>query len=572
MGPTETAPLLAGHEHHGVPPDSLASTPQQSIPSLGPPTGSARPKRLLSFWDGLALVLGLQIGSGIFVSPALVVRSVGSEGTALLIWVIGGTLAWACAACYVEMGTRLPINGGPQEYLAYCFSDLFGFVASWGCIFTVKPCSAAVLALSIAEYACDALALVPEAGSDTPSSERYRKTAALLVVALVTAINCAGNHLSNLSTKILLACKVGGVGFVIIMGFAVLVSSHISSSPTVAANVEPVSPDLGSYTDALLAAMWAYSGWETNIYKLAFVGGELQNPHRNIPRVINTAMVIVVLLSVFSNIAYFSVLSFDEIVRSTTIGLTFSEHFLGRAGGVAYTALICLSSFGTLNVKTFTAGRLTQAAAERGYLPPLVMTVANQGRDDSNNGDNEDNGDNRSTSGKSSYQANLRQRILGTFQRPLRFQDGTIPFSAIIFNSLLTCIFVLVGDLRSLISFIGKVIVIIPLSSLILFQRLRSLPALIRNCRVLDCFSHPCRALVSPVLPETRSEDSNCHHADIQGSCYCDTCRLACSWFYGYSFHCATSAGGYRVHHLLCRERCFPHILHTTKRIGNTGS
>ncbi|KAK4196659.1 amino acid transporter [Triangularia verruculosa] len=458
MGPAETAPLLAGHEPHGVPPDSLASSLQQSppslsTPSLGPPTGSTHPKRLLSFWDGLALVLGLQIGSGIFVSPALVVRSVGSESTALLIWVIGGTLAWACAACYVEMGTRLPINGGPQEYLAYCFSDLFGFVASWGCIFTVKPCSGAVLALSIAEYACDALALVPEAGSGTPSSDRYLKTAALLVIALVTAINCAGNHLSNLSTKILLACKVGGVGFVIIMGFAVLVSSHISSSPTVAANVEPVSPDLGSYTDALLAAMWAYSGWET----LAFVGGELQNPHRNIPRVINTAMVVVVLLSVFSNIAYFSVLSFDEIVRSTTIGLTFSEHFLGRAGGVAYTALICLSSFGTLNVKTFTAGRLTQAAAERGFLPPIVMTVANQGRDGSNNGDNGDNTDHRSVSSRSSCQAPLRQRMLGTFQRPLRFQDGTIPFSAIIFNSLLTCIFVLVGDLRSLISFIGIV-------------------------------------------------------------------------------------------------------------------
>ena len=231
----------------------LADEPQQSPRAhhnadLNP----APKKRLLNFWDGVSLTLGIQIGSGIFISPALVARNTSSELPALAVWTAGGLLAWACAACYIEMGTRLPVNGGPQEYLAHCFGDLLGFMASWGCIFGIKPCSAAILALFIADYVCDVAGL------------GYRSLVALGVVALVTAVNCTGNRLSNVSTKILLACKTISVSFVIIMGFAVLIFPDLLPPPPADAPREPppVKGDAGSYTDALVAAMWAYAGWE----------------------------------------------------------------------------------------------------------------------------------------------------------------------------------------------------------------------------------------------------------------------------------------------------------------------
>lgn len=287
----------------------------ESPPSCTP----AEKKKFLTFWDGVALTLGIQIGSGIFVSPALVARNTGSHVPALIVWTVAGFLAWACAACYIELGTRLPVNGGPQEYLAHCFGDFFGFLASWGCIFGVKPCSGAILALFIADYVCDAADI-----------RAYHSAVALVVVALVTAVNCTGNRLSNVSTKILLVCKTVGVGFVIVMGFAVLLFPSWLPPPD-SDRGEPSEPPTrtsGSYTDALVAAMWAYSGWEV----LGFVGGDLRNPTRNFPRVINASMFIVLLLTLFANVAYFSALSFDDVARATTVGLV-STHFLSFIDG-----------------------------------------------------------------------------------------------------------------------------------------------------------------------------------------------------------------------------------------------
>jgi amino acid transporter len=229
---------------------SSATTPL--LAEHGREAADNRPKpATLSFWDGVALVLGIQIGSGIFVSPALVARNTGSEASALLVWTVAGLLAWTCAACYAEMGTRLPVNGGPQEYLAYCFGDLLGFLTSWGCIFGVKPCSSAILALFIADYIGEAADIAP-----------YNRLLALAVVALVTAVNCTGNCLSNVSTKVLLCCKTIGVGFVIVMGFAVLLFPQLSRSPDPPSVELPPRLMSGSFVDALVAAMWAYSGWE----------------------------------------------------------------------------------------------------------------------------------------------------------------------------------------------------------------------------------------------------------------------------------------------------------------------
>jgi L-type amino acid transporter 6 len=251
-----TTPLL-------VPEPSIVAEDVLSIASTDVSSGENEtvdrevPGRNLGVLDGIAIVLGLQIGSGIFSSPSLVVQKTGSEYVALLVWCIAGMMAWACAACYIELGTRLPFNGGPQEYLAYCFNDLFGFLASWACIFTVKPCSAAILALVISDYVCDALHL------ERGPLDFIRTLTAVGVIGLVTLINCAGNRQSNTVTKALLACKIFGVGFIIMMGLAVQVLPG-SFLPPVSPGISSLSePALGNYTDATLSAMWAYSGWET---------------------------------------------------------------------------------------------------------------------------------------------------------------------------------------------------------------------------------------------------------------------------------------------------------------------
>lgn len=431
--PSDFAPLAGGtsneiHERHASPPTTALDKLDDSEANE-----DVDPKRSLGLYDGIALVLGLQIGSGIFASPSLVTRNAGSKPAALVIWCIAGALAWACAACYIELGTRLPVNGGPQEYLTYCFNDLFGFLASWACIFTVKPCSAAILALFISGYICDAF------GFEENTFDFGKKLAALLIIALVATINRTGNKFSNIATKTALACKIFVVGFVIVAGLMTLIFSRDPASPS-AAPFEPkpvLQPGLSNYTDATLSAMWAYSGWET----LALVGGELKNPGRNTSLVINISMVVVIILSVLANMAYFSVLSVEEIVDTNTIGLVFCRHFLGQASGLLYALVICISTLGTLNIKIFTGARLTQAAAERSFLPPIIITVQREDCEPR----------------REPEEVESRRGISGFLQRQTRYGDGSIPLSAILFNALLASGYILFGEFSALVIFIGIV-------------------------------------------------------------------------------------------------------------------
>lgn len=208
-------------------------------------------KRRLGLLDGVALVLGLQIGSGIFASPSLVVRRAGSELAALAIWCCAGILTWACAACYIELGTRMPVNGGPQEYISNNLNELTGLFAAYGCIFIIKPSSAAILALVIAEYLCAAFSL---------EGRFVQKLASLCIVAAITTVNCLGNRISGLTTKAFLACKVIAISAVILAGLVVLIcpGSHDHLG-----NPQYRSRKLSDYADATLSAMWSYSGWET---------------------------------------------------------------------------------------------------------------------------------------------------------------------------------------------------------------------------------------------------------------------------------------------------------------------
>lgn len=230
--------------------------------ALGRTRGAAQqpkwsPVRNLSLANGIAIVLGLQIGAGIFISPSLVAREAGSKTVALLIWAAAGVITWACAACYIELGTRLPYNGGVQEYLAFCFNERASFVVSWAMVFTVNPCSSAVLALLIATYLSDALAL------EGLVSDVVSNTVAVAIAVLVTVVNCVSNKLTFAVANGLLACKIIGVGFILVMG---LVDYIHPKRLTVAIPKEPVifpAPSASNITDAILSALWAFMGWET---------------------------------------------------------------------------------------------------------------------------------------------------------------------------------------------------------------------------------------------------------------------------------------------------------------------
>ena len=106
----------------------------------------------LTFFNGLGLVVGLQIGSGIFASPNQISDHAGSPGLALIVWVTAGLLAWTGAVSYAELGAAIPRNGGTQVYLSEIFGALPAFMYAWTAVTILKPGSAAIIALVCGEY------------------------------------------------------------------------------------------------------------------------------------------------------------------------------------------------------------------------------------------------------------------------------------------------------------------------------------------------------------------------------------------------------------------------------------
>lgn len=231
--------------------------------------------RSLTFINGLAIVIGVQIGSGIFTSPSTVLESISSPFAAVTVWFFAGLLAWTGAASFIELGILVPRNGGIQEYIRFCYGDACACVATWMLIVVIKPCSIAMVALVFSEY------LFKATGSDTVYHDWYAKILALVTIAIMTFLNCIGTRISARIANLFLVVKILGLGSVVLFGLtsalvrdtdthrsSLVRRSQNASSDTIQHSNGPHRDagqwtTAGMYTDAILAAMYSYSGWET---------------------------------------------------------------------------------------------------------------------------------------------------------------------------------------------------------------------------------------------------------------------------------------------------------------------
>ena len=227
--------------------------------------------RTLTFLNGLAVVLGLQIGSGVFSAPAVVLTLVQSTPIAILVWLSAGLLVWTGASCFIELGTAIPANGGMQEYLRAAFGDDFGFLFAFAWIIVVKPCSVAMISLIFSEYA---LRLVE---ADTEASTWALKVLSLLAVAVITYLNCVSTKAGTRAASGFLVVKIIGLLSIPVLGairsFWTQKSpatlgfedvSGVSITPQNRRSLQiPTWEALGAFVDAIFAALYAYGGWES---------------------------------------------------------------------------------------------------------------------------------------------------------------------------------------------------------------------------------------------------------------------------------------------------------------------
>ena len=409
-------------------------------PILNPLEGPSLEKhKSLTYLNGLSLIVGLIIGSGIFSSPSQVNSNAGSPGASMIVWAVSGLLAWTGAASFAELGGAIPLNGGAQVYLSKIFGDLAGFLFTWCAVFVLKPGSAAIIAIIFGEYMVKAAV-----GADAEDVNVWiNKGVAWACLILVTAFNCLSTRLGTKMSDMFMFFKFIALIGVTVVGIVVAVTGFSYGGRHVPTEWKTVnwfvgtSTDLSSWAVALYAGLWAFDGWDNTNY----VVGEFVAPSRDLPRVIHTAMPLVILSYLLANLAYIFVLPPAIINSSNTIAVQFGSVVFGPIGALVLALIVSASCFGALNATTFTSGRLVYAAGKEGFLPGILGKIGLPGAGP--------------RLGNRSEKRNGAWRTMSRWIGDEGGEIGFTPINAMVFNSLLTAVYVLVGDFGALVTFYG---------------------------------------------------------------------------------------------------------------------
>ncbi|PKI83992.1 hypothetical protein MVES1_002032 [Malassezia vespertilionis] len=339
-----------------------------------------RKRAKISFLDGMALTIGLQIGSGIFSSPGIVTVHAGSIGMSVLVWIISGCLTLTGANSFAELASTIPLNGGAQAYLQYSFGPLISFLYSWTAIVALKPSSGAIIATILGEYTTRVTVHLVNGASG--GFQKYHvgelphtiikaiATCAVLVIIFLQSCHArAGTQVQNAVTlvKIVLLVSIPVMAVVAMARGQIPPESRAAFSSF--SNLFNGSTRMPTqYALALYSALWAYDGWD----QVSFVAGEMQNPKRDAPKAIRYSVLLVTLLFVSVILSYFVVLPQSVVASSNSVALDFGSSIFGFTGGVFFGALVAFSCFGALNGHIFTYSRLVYAAGQESFLPACI--------------------------------------------------------------------------------------------------------------------------------------------------------------------------------------------------------
>lgn len=314
-------------------------------------------RRDLGLAAALAIVVGTVIGSGIFRVPQAMINNVGTVPMVFLVWVVGGALSLAGALTYAELAAAMPGAGGEYVYLTEAYGPLWGFLYSWTQMWVAKSGSIATLATAFFEYTAH---FIPEFEQIWfrlgPFPVKYGQVFAMALILALGLINYFGVKIGGGVQIAVTVVKVALIAFVIVAG---LLYSH-----PVAASSIPAPPLVTGFTAALVAALWAYDGWNN----VGMVASEVKNPKRNLPvaLILGTAAVIAIYMA--ANWAYFRVLTPAEVGAHKLVAAEMMQRVQGPAGAAAVSIAAMISIFAALNGSILTGSRVPYAAARDGLF------------------------------------------------------------------------------------------------------------------------------------------------------------------------------------------------------------
>jgi basic amino acid/polyamine antiporter, APA family len=335
--------------------------------------------RSLTLADTTALVVGTVIGTGVFLKTAVMAQDTGTPGLVLAAWVAAGFLSIAGALTYAELGAMLPQAGGEYVYLRRSYGEGAAFAFGWMRFFVAGSGTIAILGTGFAIFLS---AFVPL--GDVWLESRFtllgqaihwqlgaKQLAAVGAIVFFSALNCLAVAFGGKVQSILTVLKLAGIA--VVVGGVFLMSqtgswSHLARP----AGAAPGMGGAAAFGTAMLAALWAYDGWNN----MPMAAGEVRDPGRSIPFALIAGMVVVMLVYCLANLAYFYAVPFADVVTSNStryrdalpVATKAAQTFLGDWGGRVVSIAFILSTLGALHGSILTSARVPFAMARDGVF------------------------------------------------------------------------------------------------------------------------------------------------------------------------------------------------------------
>ncbi len=308
--------------------------------------------RSLGLFSAIAVVIGSTIGSGIFRTPARIADLVPSPGPMLAVWVIGGTLALCGALTYAELGAMYPRSGGVFIYIKEGFGRMPAFLFGWTELVVIRASALGAIATVFAEYLLRSLGYDPAIYGD---AVHYVAAAAITITAV---FNYLGVNWSSLVLNLTTGAKYLALLLLVLFAF---VLGHGDAGHYVQADGAVQAKFFGL---SLISVLWAYDGWGD----VSFVGGEVSNPERNLPRAFVVGTLAVITIYLLANVAYLYLMPIGVVRHSPLVAADAAQMILGRAGVGLVAVVVMISTFGTLAGSMLTGPRIFFAMADNGLF------------------------------------------------------------------------------------------------------------------------------------------------------------------------------------------------------------
>jgi len=316
-------------------------------------------KRQLGLLDSTMINVGTIIASAIFIVPSAIAATLGATGPAILVWVVGGVVSLLGALSVAELGAAMPEAGGQYVYLTRAYGPASGFLYGWTSGVVINPASIAAIAVGFATYF----------GFFVPLSGAGIKLVAVLSIVALTVLNSLGVRLGAVTQNVLTLIKMALLVVLIVVGFALPGGSATNLAPLWAD--APPGHQIASFGVALVAVLWAYDGW----IEITYVGSEVTDPERNLPRSIVLSTIIGMALYCLVTASFVYVLSPAKMAASSLVASDAAQVTLGGAGAALVAVAIMIATIGSNNGIVLTAARIPYAMARDGLLPRRLAGV-----------------------------------------------------------------------------------------------------------------------------------------------------------------------------------------------------